>query len=54
VELSRRWSLSPRTLEGWRSNGSGPKYLKIGGRVVYHLEDIEAFEAQMMKRESCR
>jgi hypothetical protein len=54
VELSRRWSLSPRTLEGWRSSGSGPKYLKIGGRVVYRLEDIEAFEAQMMKRESCR
>jgi hypothetical protein len=46
VELSRRWSLSPRTLERWRWLGLGPAYLKIGGRVVYQLEDVEAFEAQ--------
>ena len=36
VELSRRWSLSPRTLERWRWRGLGPQYLKVGGRVVYH------------------
>jgi hypothetical protein len=46
VELSRRWSLSPRTLERWRWLRCGPRYLKIGGRVVYRLEDIEAFEAE--------
>jgi hypothetical protein len=54
VELSRRWSLSPRTLERWRWLGQGPAYLKIGGRVVYQLEDVEAFEAQSranMKRD---
>jgi hypothetical protein len=46
IELSRRWSLSPRTLERWRWLHRGPRYLKIGGRVVYRLEDIEAFEAE--------
>ncbi len=46
VELSRRWSISPRTLERWRWLGQGPRYLKIGGRVVYRLEDIEAYEAE--------
>ncbi|MGE4278699.1 MAG: helix-turn-helix transcriptional regulator [Magnetospirillum sp.] len=46
IELSRRWSLSPRTLERWRWLGQGPRYLKIGGRVVYRLEDVEAFEAE--------
>lgn len=54
IELSRRWSLSPRTLERWRWLGLGPAYLKIGGRVVYQLEDVEAFEAQSranMKRD---
>ena len=45
VELSRRWSLSPRTLERWRWLHQGPEYLKIGGRVVYRLDDVEAFEA---------
>ena len=46
VELSRRWRLSPRTLERWRYRGTGPQYLKVGGRVVYRLDDIEAFEAR--------
>jgi hypothetical protein len=49
VELSRRWSLSPRTLERWRWLGEGPRFLKIGGRVVYWLEDIEAYEVEQMR-----
>jgi hypothetical protein len=49
VELARRWKLSPRTLERWRWLGQGPKYLKIGGRVVYRAEDIEAFEADQVR-----
>ena len=49
VELSRRWSISPRTLERWRWLGQGPQYLKIGGRVVYCLRDIEAYEAQQIR-----
>lgn len=48
VELSRRWSLSPRTMERWRWLRIGPRYLKVGGRVIYRLEDIEAFEAENM------
>lgn len=46
IELSRRWNISPRSLERWRWLGVGPRYLKIVGRVVYRLEDIEAFEAE--------
>jgi hypothetical protein len=46
VQLSRRWSISPRTLERWRWLKSGPQYLKIGGRVVYRIEDIETYEAK--------
>jgi hypothetical protein len=44
VELSRRWSISPRTLERWRWIGQGPQFLKIGGRVVYRVADVEGFE----------
>ncbi len=44
VELARRWKLSPRTLERWRWLGQGPRYLKIGGRVVYRIEDVEEHE----------
>jgi hypothetical protein len=49
IELSRRWSISPRTLERWRWLGQGPRYLKIGGRVVYRVEDIECFEAGQLQ-----
>jgi hypothetical protein len=42
--LAERWRISSRTLEQWRWQGRGPRYLKIGGRVVYRLSDIEEFE----------
>ena len=47
-ELAERWSLSPRTLEQWRWRGVGPRYLKLGARVIYRLSDVEAFEAQRL------
>jgi hypothetical protein len=50
THLARRWRISPRTLERWRWLGQGPRYLKIGGRVVYRLEDIEAFEAEQIRQ----
>jgi predicted site-specific integrase-resolvase len=43
-QLARRWHLSPRTLERWRSSGQGPVFMKLGGRVVYALPDVEAYE----------
>ncbi len=49
VEVALRWSLSPRTLERWRWIGQGPRFLKVGGRVVYRLADIEAFEAEQLR-----
>lgn len=44
VDVARRWRMSERTLERWRWLRQGPPYLKIGGRVVYRVEDIERFE----------
>lgn len=43
--LADRWDMSPRTLEQWRYRGCGPRFLKIGGRVLYRLADVETFEA---------
>ena len=42
-EAARFLSLSGRTLEKHRTFGTGPKYRKIGGRVVYALEDLKAW-----------
>lgn len=49
-ELARRWNISHRTLERWRWTGQGPTFLKLGGRVLYRLSDIEAFEQSQLQR----
>ena len=38
--------LSPRTLEKYRCHGSGPTFRKLGGRVVYAIDDLEAWADQ--------
>ena len=50
IELSDRWNISHRTLERWRWTGEGPQFLKIGGRVVYRHEDVEAFEQAQLRK----
>lgn len=42
-EAARFLGLSGRTLEKHRTYGTGPTYRKIGGRVVYTLEDLQAW-----------
>jgi hypothetical protein len=44
TDLARRWRISPRTLERWRYLRFGPNYIKVGGRIVYLLADIQAYE----------
>ncbi len=43
-QLATRWDMSEATLERWRSEGIGPKFLKLCGRVLYRQIDIEAYE----------
>lgn len=49
IELTARWRFSPRTLERWRWIGDGPRFMKLGGRVIYRLEDVLAFEQQELR-----
>ncbi len=48
-ELAERWRMSEATLERWRSDRIGPVFLKILGRVLYRLVDIEEFEVASLK-----
>ncbi|TCP37574.1 hypothetical protein [Sphingomonas sp. BK235] len=43
-ELARRWQMSVRTLEGWRSPPRKVPFIKVSGRVLYRLTDIERLE----------
>ncbi len=42
-EAARFLGLSGRTLEKHRTYGTGPRYSKLGGRVVYRLNDLQAW-----------
>jgi predicted DNA-binding transcriptional regulator AlpA len=42
-EAARFLGLSDRTLEKHRTYGTGPAYRKLGGRVVYSIEDLQAW-----------
>ncbi len=53
-DLAQRWQLKNRTIDRWRSEGGGPRYLKIGGRVMYRLEDVEAYEILCFKQETAK
>lgn len=42
-EAAQFLGLSRRTLEKHRVYGTGPLFLKLGGRVVYKTEDLESW-----------
>ncbi len=42
-EAARFLRSNIRTLERWRSTGTGPPYVKVGRRVAYRLRDLEAW-----------
>lgn len=48
--LAERWGVSQRTLERWRWLGFGPRYIKVGGRVVYRVDEIEDFEERQTRQ----
>ena len=43
-ELAGLWRISVRSLERWRRKGTGPAWLRLGGRVVYRVEDVRSHE----------
>lgn len=42
-EAAEFLSLSARTLEKHRTYGTGPAYHKLGGRVVYAVDDLQSW-----------
>lgn len=42
-EAARIFSVSPGTLGNWRSAKRGPKFFKIGAKVLYRVDDLETF-----------
>ena len=45
-QLARRWGISHRTLENWRYRGQGLPFLRLGGKIFYRVEEVEAYESR--------
>lgn len=43
AQASHMLGLSKSTLAKWRLSGQGPRYSKLGRRVIYELSEISAY-----------
>jgi predicted site-specific integrase-resolvase len=45
-EVCARWrnKIDKKTLANWRWRGRGPLAMKLGGRILYRIEDVVAWE----------
>ena len=43
-ELAQRWSSPEDTLNHFRSQGIGPRYIDVRGNAMYPVEEIQKFE----------
>jgi hypothetical protein len=43
-DLAKRWDKSEATIERYRALGISPRFLKIGGRVLFREEDVLEYE----------
>lgn len=50
--LGRRWRISTKTLVRWRHERVGPAFMKLHGRVLYRLEDIEQYEKHSLQQKA--
>ena len=48
-ELAERWGVSIKTLQRWRCTALGPRFLKLGNRVGYRVEDVEQYERRVSR-----
>jgi hypothetical protein len=48
-ELAEYLGISRKTLQTWRSLGLGPNYLKLGAKVVYRIEDVNAYVRRSLR-----
>ena len=43
-------NLSPRTLERYKVTGEGPRFVKLGRRVLYRREDLDEWIERGLRR----
>lgn len=42
--------LAPSTMDRWRRQGTGPRFVRVGRRIAYTREALESWLAQQSRR----
>lgn len=50
-EIAARYRTTPGTVRYWRHIGYGPQGVKLGARVLYPRENVEAFDRILKARQ---
>ena len=53
-ELAEYLSMNPQTLSNWRTQGYGPKFVKVGRNVRYREGDINDWMESQVASETVR
>jgi predicted site-specific integrase-resolvase len=49
-QLAERLGVHWQTIISWRYQGKGPAYFRLGGAVLYAIEDVEQWERETGRR----
>lgn len=47
AEVAQRYRTSESTVRYWRYLGKGPKGIRIGRNVLYPLDEVERYDAEL-------
>lgn len=50
AEVAERYRTAPSVVRYWRHTGYGPKGIKVGKRVLYPREQVEAFDQRLREQ----
>jgi len=54
TEAAEYMRLRPNTLAVWRCKHRGPRYIKLGSRVIYDPDDLDAFmDSRKIRTRDC-
>lgn len=49
-EAAERLRVHVGTLSNWRVKGEGPRFIKIGRKVLYPVVELDAYEKEQLRR----
>ncbi|MCG6497645.1 AlpA family transcriptional regulator [Kitasatospora sp. A2-31] len=52
AEVATRYRTEPGTVRYWRHRGYGPRWVRVGRRVLYSAAEIERFDAWLARQEA--